>query len=206
MTAATPTVEDIQPGVSAAERAALRSARLRGAIVLALGLFALQFVPSQMTTPVTFSFWLTKQGGDAFTISTNVGLIWILTGIVTVIAGILQLVRGPSFQWRRAMVVVLPFWIAATFAQLLAGQPANLTNLFAGTLAYAAPISLGAFAGILSERSGMANIAIEGKFLLGSMVASVVASVVMLALGPEGNPTIGVLIGIGAAAVTGVLV
>ena len=206
MTVATPTIEELQPGVSAAERAALRSSRIRGAIVVALGLFALQFVPSAMGVTATFSFWLTKQGGEAFTFSTSVGLIWLLTGLVTGVAGLLQLVRGPAFAWRRAMAVVLPFWIAAIFAQLLAGQPANLTNLFAGTLAYAAPISLGAFAGILSERSGMANIAIEGKFLLGSMVASVVASVTMLALGDTANPTIGVLVGIGAAAITGVLV
>ena len=38
------------------------------------------------------------------------------------------------------------------------------------------PISLGAFAGILSERSGMLNIAIEGKFLIGACAAAIVAS------------------------------
>jgi ABC-type uncharacterized transport system permease subunit len=205
MTAATPAIEELQPGESAAERASLRSARIRGVIVVVLGLFALQFVPSEMSVPVTFSFWVTQQGGDAFTISTNAGVIWLLTGLATGVAGILQLVRGPAFQWRRAMIVVLPLWIAAIFAQLLAGVPANLTNLFAGTLGLAAPIALGAFAGILSERSGMANIAIEGKFLLGSCVASVVASVTMLVF-PTVNPTIGVLAGVGAAAVTGVLV
>ena len=45
------------------------------------------------------------------------------------------------------------------------GQPDRRAS--PGTLALAAPISLGAFAGILSERSGMLNIAIEGKFLIG---------------------------------------
>ena len=206
MTAASPTIEEVLPGISAAERAAARSARIRGVIVVALALFALQFVPSALSVPVKFSFWVTEQGGDAFTISTNAGLVWLVTGLVTGVVGVLQLVRGPSFQWRRAMIIVLPLWIAATFAQLLAGVPANLTNLFAGTLGLAAPIALGAFAGILSERSGMSNIAIEGKFLLGSMVASVVASVTMLILGDTANPTIGVLVGVAAAALTGVLV
>src|SRR5689334_10048345 len=106
MTAATPTIEDLQPAVSAAERASLRSARIRGAIVVALGLFALQFVPSAMNVTATFSFWLTKQGGEAWTISASVGLIWLLTGLVTGVAGLLQLVLGPSFKWRRAMAVV----------------------------------------------------------------------------------------------------
>src|SRR4029078_10653563 len=70
----------------------------------------------------------------------------------------------------------------------------------------AAPISLGAFAGIVSERSGINNIAIEGKFNIGACTASIVASITMLALGPGTNPTIGVLAGIGAAAVAGILV
>ena len=206
MTAATPTVEEVLPGLSAADRASLRSARIRGGVMVALALLAFQYVPAAMSVPATFSFWLTKQGGEALTISTNVGLVWLVTGLVTGIVGMGQLVRGPAFQWRRGLLVVLPCWIAAAFAALLAGQPANLTNLFAGTLAYAAPISLGAFAGILSERSGMSNIAIEGKFLIGSCVASVAASATMLALGPTANPTIGVLVGIGIAAVAGILV
>ena len=46
-----------------------------------------------------------------------------------------------------------------------------MTGVLAGTLNLAAPISLGAFAGILSERSGINNIAIEGKFLIGACAA-----------------------------------
>ena len=206
MTAATPTIEEVRPGLSAAERAALRSARIRGAIMVAFGLLAFQFVPAAMSVPVTFSFWVTKQGGDAFTITLNVGVIWLATGIITGGAALAQLMRGPTFQWRRSLLVVLPLWITAAFAALLAGVPANMTNLFAGTLAYSAPIALGAFAGILSERSGLSNIAIEGKFLIGAAVASVVASVTMLILGSAADPTIGVLAGVGAAAVAGILV
>ena len=52
-----------------------------------------------------------------------------------------------------------------------------MTGVFAGSLELAVPITLGAFAGILSERSGMLNIAIEGKFLIGACAASIVASV-----------------------------
>jgi general nucleoside transport system permease protein len=206
MTAASPTFEEVRPQLSAAERSAIRSARIRGAIMAVLGVFALQFAVQTMDVAATFSFWVDKSGGNTFTIATTVGLLWILTGLVTGIGGIIQLVRGPSFQWRRALLVVLPFWVAATFAALLAGKPANVTIVFAGTLTYAAPISLGAFAGILAERSGLNNIAIEGKFLMGACAASVVASVTMLALGPDAHPTIGVLVGILAAAITGILV
>jgi simple sugar transport system permease protein len=206
MTAATPTFEQVRPELSAAERAALRSARIRGIVLAALGVFALQFAAQTMSVDATFSFWVDKQGGQAFTIATSVGVIWLITGLVTGGAGIAQLIRGASFKWRRTLAVIVPLWVIAALAGLLDGQTANMTGVLAGTLALAAPISLGAFAGIVSERSGINNIAIEGKFNIGACTASIVASMTMLALGPGTNPTIGVLAGIGAAAVAGILV
>jgi ABC-type uncharacterized transport system permease subunit len=194
MTAATPTFEQVTVEVSASERKALRAARIRGVILAALGVVAFQFAVTSFDTPAVFSFWVDKQ------------LLWILTGVVTGGAGILQLVRGPSFKWRWTLLVVLPFWIIAGLAALLVGKPANFTGVLGGTLTLAAPISLGAFAGIISERSGMSNIAIEGKFLIGACVASVAASVAMLVGGEGANPTVAVLIGITAAAIAGALV
>src|SRR5690349_1181269 len=120
MTAASPTFEEVRPELSAAERAAIRSARIRGVILAALGVFALQFSIQTMNVDARFSFWIDKPGGSTFTIATSVGILWILTGVITGVVGILQLIRGPSFQWRRTMLVILPFWIAATFAALLA--------------------------------------------------------------------------------------
>jgi len=177
MTAATPAMDDVVPEVSTAAQKALRASRIRGGILVVLGLFALQLAIGTMSTPATFSLWIDHEGGTAATLSTTVGVLWLLTGVATGVVGMLQLVLGPRFSWRRALLVLLPLWILATLAALLSGKPANLTNLFTGTLAYAIPISLGAFAGILSERSGILNIAIEGKFLVGACVASIAASV-----------------------------
>jgi simple sugar transport system permease protein len=206
MTAASPTFDESTVEVSAAERKALRAARIRGASLAVLGLFALQLSINSLDTPAVFTFWIDKQGGSAATISTTVGLLWIITGLVTGLTGIVQLVRGPSFAWRRMLLVILPLWIIATLATLLVDKPANMTGVLAGTLTLAAPISLGAFAGIISERSGMANIAIEGKFLIGACVASVAASTAMLVGGEGANPTVAVLIGIVSAAIAGALV
>jgi simple sugar transport system permease protein len=206
MTAANPTLDESTVEVSAAERKALRAARIRGASLAVLGLFALQLSINSLDTPAVFTFWIDKQGGSAATISTTVGLLWIITGLVTGLTGIVQLVRGPSFAWRRMLLVILPLWIIATLATLLVDKPANMTGVLAGTLTLAAPISLGAFAGIISERSGMANIAIEGKFLIGACVASVAASTAMLVGGEGANPTVAVLIGIVSAAIAGALV
>ena len=206
MTAATPAGERVTVEVSAAGRKAQRSARIRGIVLAALGLAALRLSLDTLDTPAAFSFWVDRQGGSSLSISTTVGLLWIITGAVTGLTGILQLVRGASFPWRRMLLVVLPFWIIAVLAAMLVGKPANLTGVLAGTLSLAAPISLGAFAGIVSERSGISNIAIEGKFLIGACVASMAASTAMLVLGHDANPTIAVLIGITAAAIAGALV
>ena len=206
MTAATPAFDQAKGETSIAERKALRAARIRGVVRAALGLFAIQLSFNTMEVAATFSFWITKQGGDALSIGTTVGIIWILTGGITMLTGILQLARGASFPWRRMLLVIVPFWVVAALAALLAGKTANMTGVLAGTLNLAAPIALGAFAGIISERSGMANIAIEGKFLIGACAASVAASVTMLILGPETTPVIGVLVGILAAMLAAMLV
>jgi general nucleoside transport system permease protein len=206
MTAATPAVDKVAGETSVAERKALRAARIRGVVLAALGLFAIQLSFNTMEVAATFSFWITRQGGDALSIGTTVGIIWILTGVITALTGIGQLVRGAAFPWRRMLLVIVPFWVVAALAALLAGKTANMTGVLAGTLNLAAPISLGAFAGIISERSGMANIAIEGKFLIGACAASVAASVTMLILGPEMTPVVGVLVGILAAMLAAMLV
>jgi general nucleoside transport system permease protein len=57
-----------------------------------------------------------------------------------------------------------------------AGRSLNLAGLMATALLDSVPITLGALSGILSERAGVVNIAIEGMMLTGAMVSVVVAS------------------------------
>jgi ABC-type uncharacterized transport system permease subunit len=53
----------------------------------------------------------------------------------------------------------------------------NLTGIFQTTLYRAVPITFGALSGVLCERSGVVNIAIEGMLLSGAFISAVVASV-----------------------------
>ena len=177
MTAAAPAMTPMTIELGEADRRGLRSARIRGVVIAALGVFCFQAAGGSFEVPATFSFWLVKQGGEAFTIATSVGMLWLLAGIASAIAGIAQLVRGARFPWRRLLVVLIPLYIAAILGALLAGKVANMTGVFAGSLELAVPITLGAFAGILSERSGLFNIAIEGKFLIGACAAAISASI-----------------------------
>ncbi len=181
-----------------AARQALRAARIRGVIMAGLGLVALNAARSSFDVPATFAFWIDRQGGQLLALTTSVGVLWLVAGTVTGVCGIAQLVRGADFRWRRSLAVIVPVWVAAILAALLAGKAANLTGVISGSLELAVPITLGAFAGILSERSGMLNIAIEGKFLVGACAASIAASV-------TGSVLIGVLAAIIAGALVGLL-
>jgi Uncharacterized ABC-type transport system, permease component len=203
MTAAAPTVIQVTRELGEADRRSLRSARIRGAIFAVLGLACFWAASGSFDVPATFSFWLVTQGGDAFTIATSVGMLWLLAGIASGLIGMAQMIRGASFPWRRSLAILVPLYVAAVVAALLDGKVANMTNVFAGTLEYAIPVTLGAFAGILSERSGMLNIAIEGKLLLGSCAAAVSASI---ALNITGSPLVGVLVGVSTAMLAGVAV
>src|SRR5699024_9373404 len=67
-----------------------------------------------------------------------------------------------------------------------------------GGLALAVPLVFGALSGVMCERTGVINIAIEGQLLAGAFMAAVGASIV-------GNPYIGVLAAPIAGAMVGVL-
>jgi len=139
-------------------------------------------------------------------LETSVGVLWVIAAIASAVVAVLQLVRGAGFRWRPWLGVLIAPWLVAVFANILAGKPAILTNVIGGSLELATPISMAAMAGILSERSGIFNIALEGKMLIGAFTASVVSSVVFIA---TGNPLLATFIGIGAAmlaaALTGLL-
>ena len=67
-------------------------------------------------------------------------------------------------------IVSLLGWIAA-------GADVPVGFLLGNTLVLALPIILGGMGGIMSERVGVVNIAIEGQLLTGAFVASVVGSI-----------------------------
>jgi simple sugar transport system permease protein len=97
-----------------------------------------------------------------------------------------------------------PVWYIAIFAFILliaflawatVGHTLPITGLLAGSLALSVPLIFGALGGVISERSGVVNIAIEGQLLGGAFVSAVVAST-----------THSVVAGLIAAAVAGTLV
>lgn len=77
------------------------------------------------------------------------------------------------------------------------GQVVDLVGLLSTSLIAAVPLTLGGLSGVLSERSGVINIAIEGQFLMGAFFAAVIASATHdLWLGLAGGALSGAVIGL----------
>lgn len=97
--------------------------------------------------------------------------------VLCAVAGGYQLARGfgKSTNWVLALVVGLLVFGFLVWAA--AGKSLNLAGLLATTLVKSVPITLGAMSGILAERAGIVNIAIEGMMLSGALASTLIASV-----------------------------
>ncbi|GIV65112.1 MAG: ABC transporter permease [Bellilinea sp.] len=96
--------------------------------------------------------------------------------IVCAIFGGIQLSRGFKKYTNAVLAVVVAIFVFGFLVWATAGKSLNLVGLFNTTLSKAVPITLGALSGILCERSGVVNIAIEGMMLSGAMVSALVGS------------------------------
>jgi simple sugar transport system permease protein len=112
--------------------------------------------------------------------------------------GVLQLLKGLGRRAPVAVGLAGGLFVAAMLTWATAGASVSLIALFRGALFASVPIAFGAMAGILNERAGVINIAIEGQFLAGAFTAAVVASVL-------GSAWFGLLGGIAAGALIGLM-
>ena len=112
--------------------------------------------------------------GAALAINGRFGAI--LFGIVTIAAGG-ALLAGAA---RRFSTLLLGTGIVAFVLAFLCWQVAGkflpLVDTAGGSLELALPLILGALAGVLCERSGVVNVAIEGQFLMGAFGAALVGT------------------------------
>lgn len=150
---------------------------LVGGLIVLLGLaclwvFAFQ-VPADAISRYRFS-----GGGDPV----QLPVIPVPTGTTNLILALALIAIGAWHGLRGIRSVAILFGatalltLAAFLTWSIRGASLNLTGLFESTLIRAVPFLLGALAGIVCERSGIINIAIEGMMLTAAFVSAVVGS------------------------------
>jgi simple sugar transport system permease protein len=123
------------------------------------------------------------------------------TGIVVIVL----LLLGTAFAVVRTLQNArVPLWATVLFALAFVvafltwaspGSTVPIPGLLVGALGLSAPLIFGSLGGVISERVGVVNIAIEGQFLAGAFASAVLASI-------TGSAWVGLV----AAVIAGVLV
>ena len=194
-TKAAPAKRPVSAGDGADAHQQFIASRVRAGLFALFTLLSLAITSGSTGVEGKFAFWVDKVGGDDVSFSVPVVLLWAAVTVGFGAMAGLQFVRGASFRWRLAIGLISPFMVFALLARLLDGTTANLTVFFTSTLLYAVPVGIGALAGIISERSGILNIAVEGKLLFGAMIGSIASSITGIAIaGPIAGAIFGALV------------
>jgi len=105
----------------------------------------------------------------------------LVLGFAIVAMGLYQLVRGfHRRQLRWVVTAAIVFFVVAFLAWATTGQKGTsipLLGLLSNTIFLAVPLILGALAGVVCERSGVINIAIEGQMIAGAWAGALFATV-----------------------------
>jgi general nucleoside transport system permease protein len=117
------------------------------------------------------------------------------SNILGIASGVVLLAIAGFVAWQVAKNIRSSIWLSILFGAialvallgwLAGGEVVPVAFILGSALVLAVPIMLGAMAGVMSERVGVVNIAIEGQLLTGAFMASVVSTL-------TGNQIIGIL-------------
>lgn len=184
------------------------------ALVLGLALAAFSYTRRRSGLPTPRWFWplfatlLLLAVVGALGIA-KVETISVPSGIFGWTAALLLCLLALYSIWLTTQKERTPAWLGGTFAVVFVlgfmvwivgggrdDMPSiSLSGLLGGAVTLAVPLVFGSLSGVLSERVGVVNIAIEGQLLFGAFSAAVVGTI-------TGNPFVGLI----AAAVAGALV
>ncbi|MBG0561589.1 ABC transporter permease [Actinoplanes aureus] len=159
--------------VAAPEPFWTRQRRLGLGLIIFGGLAAVLFGALAPSEAARFTLSEDAEGA-ALSINGQFGAI--LFGVLTVAAG------GVLFAGlaKRRQTLLLTLGILSFVLSFLCWQVAGkflpLVDTSSGTLQLALPLILGALAGVLGERSGVVNVAIEGQFLMGAFAGALVGT------------------------------
>lgn len=161
--------------------------------VIAFVMFVLNARPGETTFRLS-SERDTFQLPDVVVNSATAGWVVFLALLVITAASALAVIsRRKTSIWLTVLFALL--FMVGFLSWAAAGSSIPVTGLLFGSVSLAVPLIFGALGGVISERGGVVNIAIEGQLLAGAFTSAVVAT-----------STGSLLLGVLAALVAGVLV
>lgn len=188
----------VEPPVSTRRRV------VTGGVLVVVGLVCALLLGMGSQAGYDATFQLSPEGAKVPVpdLSLPARLTGIILGLVIVTLGVWQIARGfsrRSIKWVLAATVlcfVVTFLCWATTG--VQGTKIDLLGLLQQTIFLAVPLILGALAGVLCERSGVINVAIEGQMLAGAWAGALVATM-------AGNKGLGIVGAVVAGGLMGLL-
>jgi simple sugar transport system permease protein len=166
--------------IPARTTAEIRRSRYLAITYLVLAAFVLFYFARWSRDLGNFTFSLARPTDPSLPdLTLSTGRVTLFCGIALAVLGGYQLVRGFGRRENLVLALGLVIFIFA-FLAWATGQSSlgafSMVGMLKATIVRSVPITLGALAGVMSERVAVINIAIEGQLLAGAFVGAVVAS------------------------------
>jgi general nucleoside transport system permease protein len=179
-------------------RVSIRRARVLGILFMALGVAAAWWFGFGSEPGLDSTFGLNGRSAEiqlSPLVLPSRETALLLAGVCAFL-GAIQLSRGFGNRANLVLGIVVGCFILAFLVWAARDESLNMLGMLQSTLLRSVPITLGALAGVLCERSGVINIAIEGMMLSAAFTGAIVGSA-------AGSTWVGLILAIGAGGLLG---